>query len=149
MASALLFVSYHIFNVENESENFEKGRLLHDKALDLFNKQDYDAANQLLNQSLDLGFDVAYGLLGESALHLNNLKAAKHYLVEAQGVKNAEKFVPDFYGKANFNLAMVYYIEKNGNIAYKYFKVAKDLGYAKADEFVKLLENKANRLPKG
>lgn len=149
LAAFLVFVGYHIFNDGNNFEDFEKGRGLYEKANSSILKNDLPSATNWLKESLELGFEPANLSLGSVYLQQHDYKKAKHFLVSALEVENAERFIPNYYGKANFDLGMVYYLERNGNIAYKYFKKAQDLGFVAANEYVKLLENRENRLPKG
>ena len=145
----LVFVSYQIFADNNNEEDFEKGRQLYEVAKKSFEEGNFDVAITQLEESLSLGFDAANGLLGEVHLKQHNYKAALHYLKEGLNAKNVEPFVPDYYGWVNYNLGMSYYLERNGNIAYKYFKASHDLGYPPAAEYVNMLKEKEDRLPKG
>lgn len=148
---AVLFLgvlAFFIFRKGDNQERFELGRQKYAKAEEAFERGNYASAVALLEEVIELGYDPAKGLMGEAYLKIHNYKAAKHFLKDALNVERAERFKADYYGWVNYNLGTVYYLERNGNIAYKYYKLSHDLGYPPAAEYVKLLARKEDRLPK-
>lgn len=118
----------------NEKIAGDEAAKLFDKGFDYFEQKNYAETSKFLGVSVGKGFRPALALQGESELHFRQLDLAENHLKEALEVKNAEKDLPGYYGKVQFDLGMIYYIQKDTTSAIYHLRKAKQLGNKDAEQ---------------
>eukprot|EP01012_Entosiphon_sulcatum_P025410 TRINITY_DN30723_c0_g1_i1.p1 TRINITY_DN30723_c0_g1~~TRINITY_DN30723_c0_g1_i1.p1 ORF type:complete len:167 (-),score=17.44 TRINITY_DN30723_c0_g1_i1:604-1104(-) len=134
----ILFNSNDETNIASINQKLEQGKGLSqfDKGLEFYDRKKYAEASKYFEESINNGFPVAHALLGECKLHLNDLKSAEYHLLQAIAVKNGENELVGYYSGVEFNLGMVYYMQKDTKNALIHLLKAKQLGNKDADTYL-------------
>lgn len=141
----MAFFGYKILSNSNDETNIasinqklEQGKGLSQfgKGLEFYDQKKYGEASKYFEESINNGFPVAHALLGECKLHLNDLKSAEYHLLKAIAVKNGENELVGYYSGVEFNLGMVYYMQKDSKNALIHLLKAKQLGNNDADMYL-------------
>lgn len=126
-----MFVGYKILFNANDETNIASinQKIKKDKGLSQFyDQKKYAEASKYFEASIENGFPVAHALLGECKLHLNDLKSAQYHLIQALTVKNGENELVWYYSGVEFNLGVVYDLQKDTKNAMTHLQKAKQLG---------------------
>ncbi|GGH19095.1 tetratricopeptide repeat protein [Pedobacter zeae] len=133
----MLFLGYKILFKSNDETNItsinqkiekDKGLRQFDKGLELYDQKKYAAAGKYFEESINNGFPVAHALLGECKLHLGDLKSAQYHLMQALAVENGENELAGYYSGVEFNLGVVFNLQKDTKNAIAHLKKASELG---------------------
>lgn len=141
----MLFFGYKILFNSNGETNITainqklksgKGVDQFDRGLEYYDQKKYTQASKYFEESINNGFPVAHALLGECKLHLNDLKSAQYHLLQALAVENGENELAGYYSGVEYNLGMVYYMQKDAKNAIIHLQKAKQLGNKDADTYL-------------
>lgn len=133
----MMFVGYKILFNSNDETNITainqklksgKGTDQFDRGLEYYDQKKYAEASKYFEESIENGFPVAHALLGECKLHLNDLKSAQYHLIQALTVENGENELVGYYSGVEFNLGVVYDLQKDTKNAIAHLQKAKQLG---------------------
>jgi tetratricopeptide (TPR) repeat protein len=130
----MAFIGYKmLFNTTDHAfinRELEKDKALSqfDKGLEFYDQKKYVEAGKYFEESINNGFPVAHALLGECKLHLNDLKSAQYHLLKALAVENGENELVGYYSGVEYNLGMVYYMQKDTKNAILHLQKAEQLG---------------------